>query len=85
MNSHDVGRGRGSISEALRSIKSKSLVAGIASDRLFPIEDQALIAKEIGGQLIGGELQVIESEFGHDGFLIENDSVSKLLRLLFES
>ncbi len=85
MNSHDVGRGRGSVAEALRSVKCKSLVVGIDSDRLFPLEDQALIAENIGGELVGGKLHVIDSQYGHDGFLIENEVVARLLALLFES
>ncbi len=85
MNSHDVGRGRGSAEEALASIRAKSLVVGIDSDRLFPIQDQALIAKHIGGELIGGQLRVIESAFGHDGFLIEHQIMSELISELLAS
>jgi homoserine O-acetyltransferase len=85
MNSHDVGRGRGSAEQALASIQAKSLVAGIDSDRLFPIQDQAFIAEHIGGELIGGELRVIESAFGHDGFLIENQIMGDLLTELLNS
>jgi homoserine O-acetyltransferase len=85
MNSHDVGRGRGSVAQALASIRSKSLVVGIDSDRLFPIEDQALIAEHIGGELIGGKLRVIESAFGHDGFLIEHEIMAQLLAELLAS
>jgi homoserine O-acetyltransferase len=82
MNSHDVGRGRGSVEKALKSIKAKALVAGIQSDRLFPISGQELIAAHIGGELVGGKLRVIESEFGHDGFLIEHEKIGALLREL---
>ena len=85
MNSHDVGRGRGSVAEALASIRAKSLVVGIDSDRLFPLEDQTLIAEHIGGELIGGELRVIESAFGHDGFLIEHQIMSELITELLQS
>jgi len=85
MNSHDVGRGRGSVAQALASIRAKSLVVGIDSDRLFPIEDQALIADNIGGELIGGELRVINSAFGHDGFLIEHSVMAQLLTELLAS
>ena len=85
MNSHDVGRDRGGVAAALGSIRAKSLVAGIDSDRLFPIQDQALIAEHIGGELIGGQLRVIESPYGHDGFLIEHEKVGPLLRELLES
>jgi homoserine O-acetyltransferase len=84
MNSHDVGRDRGSVANALATITCPTLVVGIDSDRLFPLDDQRLIAKEIGGELIGGKLHVIESEFGHDGFLIEHEVVGSLLRTLFE-
>jgi homoserine O-acetyltransferase len=85
MNSHDVGRGRGSVEQALASIKAKSLVVGIDSDRLFPIEDQQRIADSIGGELIGGKLQIIESAYGHDGFLIEKHIVGPLLTELLNS
>lgn len=85
MNSHDVGRSRGSVAEALASIRAKSLVVGIDSDRLFPLADQALIAEHIGGELIGGELRVIHSAFGHDGFLIENEIMSNLITELLAS
>jgi homoserine O-acetyltransferase len=85
MNSHDVGRGRDSVEAALQSVKIPTLVAGIDSDRLFPLADQALIAKNLGGELIGGGLQEIKSEFGHDGFLIERDLVGPLLTQLLDS
>ncbi len=85
MNSHDVARGRESLSAALGSIKAKSIVVGISSDRLFPIEDQKLIADHIGGEVIGGGLQVIESAFGHDGFLIEDIKLAPMIRELLNS
>jgi homoserine O-acetyltransferase len=85
MNSHDVGRGRGSVEEGLKSVKATSLVAGIDSDRCFPIGDQQRIADHIGGEMIGGGLQTITSSYGHDGFLIERDLVGPLLIQLLES
>ena len=85
MNSHDVGRGRESLAAALGSITAKSIVVGISSDRLFPIEDQQLIADNIGGEVIGGGLQVIESDFGHDGFLIEDIKLAPMIKALLDS
>ena len=35
---------------------------------------------DIGGQMIGGGLQTIESSYGHDGFLIEKDVVGPMIR-----
>jgi homoserine O-acetyltransferase len=85
MNSHDVGRDRGSVEAGLKLIKTKSLVVGISTDRLFPLSGQQLIADQLGGELIGGKLHVIDSEFGHDGFLIEIETVGPLLTDLLNS
>ena len=84
MNSHDIGRDRGGVEKALKSIRVRALVAGINSDRLFPISGQKVIAEHIGSELVGGKLHVIESEFGHDGFLIEFETVGPMLRSLLE-
>ena len=85
MNSHDVGRDRDGAAKALKSIKVPTLVVGIDSDRLFPISGQQFIADNIGGKLVGGKLRVIESEYGHDGFLIEHEVVGPLLAELLKS
>ena len=85
MNSHDVGRGRKSAKAALGKIKAKTLVIGIDSDRLFPIENQRFIAENITSELVGGKLHTIKSSFGHDGFLIEHQKVGPLLAKLLRS
>jgi homoserine O-acetyltransferase len=82
MNSHDVGRGRGSTEAALASIKVRTLIAGIDSDRLFPISNQKFIAENLTCEMVGGGLNIIQSEYGHDGFLIERDAVGPLLEKL---
>ena len=91
MNSHDVGRDRGGVEKALAGISAKTLVIGIDSDRLFPVSDQRVIAEHIGSahgsreqQLVGGELHVLNSPYGHDGFLIEDALVGPLVRQLLE-
>jgi homoserine O-acetyltransferase len=85
MNSHDVGRDRGGVAKALAKVKQKTLVVGISSDRLFPLGGQKVIADNLGGQLVGGKLHVIDSEYGHDGFLIETQIVGPLLAKLLKS
>jgi homoserine O-acetyltransferase len=84
MNSHDIGRERGGAAKALKKLKVPTLVVGIDSDRLFPISGQRFIAEHLGGELIGGELRVIQSEYGHDGFLIEHEIVGPLLTELLQ-
>ncbi|WP_394769089.1 homoserine O-acetyltransferase [Lacisediminihabitans sp.] len=83
MNSHDIGRDRGGSAAALAAVTAKSLVLGIDSDRLFPVADQVAIASRLTNNIDGGTAVVIHSEFGHDGFLIEDDLVgTEVARLL---
>jgi homoserine O-acetyltransferase len=83
MNSHDIGRDRGGVTAALQRVSAKALVLGIDSDRLFPLEGQLLIAEHVPGNIDGTRATVISSDFGHDGFLIEDAAVgAHLARLL---
>ncbi len=76
MDSHNVGRGRGGVSNALKTIKTKTLVIGISSDSLFPVQEQKYLAENIN------EANYIEvnSPFGHDGFLIETAQLENILK-----
>jgi len=76
MNSHDVGRGRGGVTAALARVTAHVEVAGIDSDRLYPLALQQELARLIPG---GRRCTVVESEFGHDGFLLEIDQVGAVL------
>lgn len=83
MNSHDVGRDRGGVAEALAEIKMPTLVLGIPSDRLFILEGQDRIARCVPGNIDGSRATRIDSPFGHDAFLIEFERVGEeLTRLL---
>ncbi|NLU65780.1 homoserine O-acetyltransferase [Streptomyces sp. HNM0574] len=79
MNAHDVGRGRGGTAAALRRITARTLVAGVDSDRLYPLHQQAALAAGIPG---ADRHRVIESPSGHDGFLVETEQVGALVREL---
>jgi homoserine O-acetyltransferase len=75
MNHHDVGRGRGGIERALALVRAEVTVAGIASDRLYPLELQ----RELGRLLPGSRpVAVVESPFGHDGFLLEIEQIAEI-------
>ncbi len=76
MDSHDVSRGRKSVEAALQLISAKTLVIGITSDILFPLQEQEKIVAHISQ----AEFHVIESLYGHDGFLLEFEKISKLLK-----
>ena len=83
MTSHDIARDRGTVADALARVTARALVLGIDSDRLFPLPGQEVIARHLPNNLDGDVPAVIESPFGHDGFLIEDRVVGPhVLRLL---
>lgn len=75
MDTQDVGRKRGSLQEALKEVKANTLVIGINSDLLFTKNDQQVLAHGIKQS----QLTFIDSNYGHDGFLIEAASISTIL------
>lgn len=79
MNAHDAGRDRGGLRAALGRVTARALVAGVDSDRLYPPAQQAELAALIPA---ADGLRLIESPYGHDGFLIETEQVGTLLREL---
>ena len=75
LSSHDVGRGRGGLAAALGRIQARTIVAGVDTDRLFPLAEQQQLAELIPG---AAPARVIHSANGHDGFLTEIEQVGKL-------
>jgi len=78
MNSHDVGRGRGGVRAALAAVTARTAVAAVSSDRLYPVP----LNREISEGICGAPLHVVDSPYGHDGFLIETEAVARVLAQL---
>ena len=78
VDSNNVGRGRGGVKAALSSIRTECTVIGIDSDGLFPVVEQKFIAESIPGAVY----HEITSKFGHDGFLLENDQLTAIIKPL---
>ena len=76
LDTHDLGRDRGGLEKALQKIRARARVIGISTDRLVPIAEQKFIALHIPG----AEYIEIESDFGHDGFLIEGDKIGEKIK-----
>jgi homoserine O-acetyltransferase/O-succinyltransferase len=76
MNHHDVGRGRDGAARALSGVRAAVSVAGIASDRLYPLELQRELARLLPGS---PQVTVIESFSGHDGFLLEVGQIGAVI------
>jgi homoserine O-acetyltransferase len=77
LSNHDVGRGRGGVAAALASCPVPTVVGGITSDRLYPLRLQQELAALLPNC---SGLNVVESIYGHDGFLVETEAVSELIR-----
>ena len=81
MDSHHVGRGRTSTQEALQKIKARVLVIGIDSDILFPVQEQLFLATHIPQ----ADIQTINSLYGHDGFLVEFNQLTRILKKFYKT
>ncbi len=75
-DSHNVGRGRGGIEKVLATIKAKSLLIAISSDILFFPDE----IKEIQKYIPNSQFIEIDSLYGHDGFLIETEQLTKIIQ-----
>lgn len=76
LDAHNLGRGRECAEKALRMIKAKALVIGVKSDLLYPSVEQKFLADHIPN----AKLELIESLFGHDGFLLEFVKISGIIK-----
>ena len=76
MDSHNIARARGGdISNVLQQIKLRTLIIGINTDILCPVIEQELLVKSMPS----ATLITIESEYGHDGFMVESSQISACL------
>jgi homoserine O-acetyltransferase/O-succinyltransferase len=81
MDSHNVGRGRHGVEKALSLIKARTLVIGIKSDLLFPIEEQQYLFRHIPKAAFAE----LDSFYGHDGFLIETELLTNVITSFFKT
>ncbi len=77
MNHYDLGRGYGGAREALSRVRAQVTIAGISSDRLYPLRLQWELV-----QLLGcvDDVRVIDSIVGHDAFLVEHQAMGNVIR-----
>ena len=75
-DSHNVARGRGSVEQALGKIEARALIVAITSDILFPPHGHDNLVKYIKNN----QYHLIESNYGHDGFLVENEKLNGIIQ-----
>ena len=76
MNHHDIGRGRGGVADALARVTAEVTVAGISSDRLYPLRLQHELADLLPRNK---GVEVVQSIAGHDGFLTEHEAIGDVI------
>src|SRR5574344_461737 len=76
VDSHNIGRNRGGVEKALKRITANTLCIAIDSDLLFPLLEMQRIAKGIKRC----SLEIISSEYGHDGFLLEYKQLEERIK-----
>lgn len=74
-DTHDIGRGRGGVENVLATIKAPTIVIGLTTDIIFTPEEM----KQLSKQLPNAHYFEIQSEFGHDGFLVEHQQLNDIL------
>jgi homoserine O-acetyltransferase len=76
MDHHDIGRDRGGVAAALAGVTARATVAGVDTDRLYPMRLQQELVDLLPTR---PTLRVLTSAAGHDGFLIEADQIDKVV------
>ena len=81
INTHDVGRGRDGIGAALSRFTGEALVAAVDTDRLYPRSHSEKLADALSGC---PGLDLLHSQVGHDGFLVESVALNALVEGLLK-
>lgn len=74
LDTHHIARGRGgNVDRVLQSMRQPTLIIGISSDILCPLNEQ----EHMAAQMPNATLIEIDSIYGHDGFLVEVEKISE--------
>jgi len=75
-DTHNAGRERGGIAKALAGIQAKTLLIAISTDLLFYPQE----IKGLQQYIHSARYLEIDSLYGHDGFLIETEQLTKNIK-----
>jgi homoserine O-acetyltransferase len=74
MDSHNIARGRAdNLQTVLKTIPHKTLIMGVSTDILCPVQEQKFIAQNMPN----ATYIEISSSYGHDGFLVEAEKITE--------
>ena len=80
-DTHNVGRGRDGISQALQFVEFPVLCVGITTDLIFTPEEM----RDLSIMFPRSRYKEISSQFGHDGFLVEHSLLNTIIKDFFKS
>lgn len=80
LDTHHMGRDRGGIPEALSRLQMPAFVFSINRDLLIPPFEQKILAE----YLPNAQFSRLDSQYGHDGFLIETAVLNQQLLIFLE-
>jgi homoserine O-acetyltransferase len=80
----DPARAYGSLEQAFAPVRAESLVVGFTSDWLFPPEQNRSIALALLRSGKRASYAELDTDLGHDSFLLESDALYSLVRGFLE-
>lgn len=76
VDSHNIARGRGRMEDVLATITAPTLLMACTTDLIFPPAEQAMMRDNIPNNTF----RLIDSPFGHDGFLVEYEQLDAIIQ-----
>ncbi|WP_273000185.1 homoserine O-acetyltransferase MetX [Hydrogenibacillus schlegelii] len=71
MDTHDLGRGRGGIEEAIKRIRARVVAISYRGDLLYPPQEIAAFVRRLRANGVEASFYEVDTLYGHDGFLTE--------------
>jgi homoserine O-acetyltransferase/O-succinyltransferase len=84
MDYFDLTQPHGSLKRALADVKSKFLVISFSSDWLFPSYQSKDIVRALRQNNIDAIYTEIQTDYGHDAFLLESEQIGSLISNFLE-
>jgi len=84
MDLYSLGWGFSTYHQGVQRIKCRSLIIGVNSDILFPLDEQVELYKILLSAGVEAGLEVLDSPSGHDAFLIDVTFFHEKVKAFFE-
>lgn len=84
MDLFDLASEAGSLKEAFRACRSRFLVISFSGDWLFPPYQSKEIVQALRANLIDVTYYEINSDYGHDAFLVEKEELTHIISIFLD-